>query len=394
MLRSIITTLFISVSLGAYAQWLNIPSIPPTSIVDIKTYEGGLYAASAENKLYYSHDVGKTWSSISLPDIDAQINSIEIISDTLFVGTLESGIYFKNLSVDQFIQGGKNFIAISGFTKFNNNFYASSVGSGTLKYDKQQNQWIAFNSGLPNYSKNVDAIYNSGQSLIALAGANGTFYSFNFSTNMWEEKYFFEGYSPGLSMRMPQSIGNDIICTNGYHILRSEDDGISWHADKNNLINGVDRVISVGLNKQFVATNLLNNQAIVYTRHVDAPLGSTWEPIAEIFEHYIYNMVELNNKLFIASEKGLYVRNQVITNVPEPSILPVEIGPNPVKSSSSIVVNGSGITSVLLYDPHGHQVALTQQEANKYRLPDMAPGLYFVQIISKGEKITKRIVVI
>src|SRR5207253_2276092 len=81
---------------------------------------------------------------------------------------------------------------VTGIEKKGNNLYACTLGNGVYVYNQNISNWIPFNNSLPSYSVNVNCLLSTSSALFNAAGANGTFYRYNFSINAWNEEYYYD----------------------------------------------------------------------------------------------------------------------------------------------------------------------------------------------------------
>jgi len=308
MKKIYLTTIFFLSLTVTFAQWKKITAIPSVSVVAFVIHNNSIYAASGSNAIYKSTD-GLVWKSIIVSTDSIDITSLIFYQNKIYVGTFSHGVF---VSANNGISWQKTSFPtfISSFCIRKNVLYASTLGAGVAVLNSITNTWAPFNNSLPDYSINVQSIIGSPNFLIIAAGANGTFYRYNFNRNEWIEKYYFGLLRPGLLINKLINSGDTIWAVNGNRIIKSSDAGVSWIEDKIGTHNGTSRFIYAGATKYYTLTNLFPQGTWIQQRQRNAGIGATWATNEDFFPTGLcYDIIEFNNKLFLGNSDGLYFKS-------------------------------------------------------------------------------------
>lgn len=378
----------------AHANWTKINSIPSQEIIGLEVLNDTLYAATNTNIIYRSIDAGLNWDPITVTNSTIEISSLKIIDNKIYCGTLASGIFSSDNAGFSWTHWMNIILPVYGIEKFNNILYASTLGAGVYRYDQNGNNWIAMNNQLPTYSFNVTTITSTPSDLIIGAGANGTYYKYDFTANQWIENYFYGNLLPGLDIDQMIYFSDTLFAVNRNTILISTDGGTSWTNDKNGSHNGYVRNIYVGSNYVYTITNILGGGTWLQQRIRNASIGSNWDADEELFlTNYTYDIIEFNNKLFLAKDDGLYVKDLVTSTNDFLDQYAVTIFPNPSKGPiqifSTVVIKKIVIKNLL-----NETVYHADVNAKKIELQnDFGQGVYLVSILLSNNQTVKRKIV-
>ncbi|HEY4327474.1 MAG TPA: hypothetical protein VGN20_26050 [Mucilaginibacter sp.] len=296
--------------------WKKVNSLPGEKIQALEVFNNTLYAASALGVVYSSVD-GITWSASNAIQPSNSITALAAFNNMLFAGTQTNGIFRSTDGGKSWSNNNPSFPQVSSFAVLLNTLYCSSGAySGIVAYNETQNQWSAFNNGLPtNYNTDVEKIIPFNNTLLSIQGVNGNYYLYDKTTGYWNEKYFFNSYTPGLRI-------DDIIydlgilyATYDYAILASQNGGVNWSYDTVGLkraqipIYFYPRSVYAGTDKVYTIYNSANAGAWLQQRDRAALPGSTWATNQEHLSFgYSYAVRELNGMLFLATDNGLYFK--------------------------------------------------------------------------------------
>src|SRR5258705_10007608 len=258
------------------AQWVKINVIPTQDIVALTAYSDTILAATGSNLIYKSMDGGTNWDSIIVSNSPVIIITLKVIDDTIYVGTNSHGIFYSADYGQSWFHKGSNLLPVTGIEKKGNNLYASTLGSGVLIYNQNFCDWTPFNNSLPSYSVNVNCILSTSSALLIAAGANGTFYRYNFNINVWNEEYYYGLLKPGLQIQKLINNSDTLFAVNGNRIIRSENNGLSWTNDKVGSHNGFSRTIYSGVPNHYTITNVINGGTWIQDRDKLSVSGTSW----------------------------------------------------------------------------------------------------------------------
>ncbi|MEP7232877.1 MAG: T9SS type A sorting domain-containing protein [Ginsengibacter sp.] len=307
-----------------FAQFTRITSLPASRIFTFKVNNNVIYC-SGSNIVYKSIDGGLGWSSMVIGPDTIQISKIIFYNNKMFVGTFNAGVFFSSDNGISWQNNGTNFGQVSDFAIHNNILYATTFGEGVFVLNAATNHWSPFNNLLPSYSIVVQQIISSPNFLIIAAGANGTFYRYDFNINGWNEEYYDGILHPGLLINNLIDNGDTLFAMNFRRIIRSNNAGLTWTNDNNGIHagNGSHMNIFAGINNYYTSTyvpfTVVSAEGTwIQQRSKQAVAGTTWATNEEFLpDAFAYDLIEFNNKLFLATEGGLFVKNL------DPIILPV-----------------------------------------------------------------------
>ena len=398
-MKTIIVTIsitFIGIC-NSTAQWTKINAIPAQKIVALAVYGDTILAASGTALLYKSADNGVIWTPVTVSNENISITTIDVIDNIIYLGTAVNGIFSSADNGLTWMKKGTNLLTVSGIEKQGDNLYASTLGTGVFIYSQNTNNWIPFNNSLPTYSVNVFTILSTAGSLLIGAGANGTLYRYDFNNSQWDEEYYYDILRPGLLINKLIYDADVIFAVNGNRIIRSDNDGLNWTDDKAGSIDGTSRNISSGKNSFYTITNLLNGGILIQVRNKLSPAGSNWATDEEFIPNgFSYDIREFRNKLFLARDDGLYMKDMItgIDNTPSDTS-DVELFPNPSDGSEINISSTSEIHRLAIFNILGQLVYSYIVNNNKLTLqPDLEKGVYFINLImSDGRNRVKKIII-
>jgi|GEM_PF-6800844 len=383
----LITLLLLAFSIPSNAQeWTRITNLPASEFGTIEITEGTIYTGSGQ-KIHYSTDTGETWQQVTFTNAPVIVNCLKIFGGQLYAGT-NNGIFCAPLNNlggawSQQIANGW----ITSFAEQDGILYASTSGVGIGVFKRNPNgNWMNFSNGLPNYSGSVDKMLATPGGLFAFAGANGTFYQYDKLTAKWIEHLYRSTYQPGLSVDDAQLVGNSLYVSRFNMVLRSDDFGNSWFLDQAGLNNGQGRTMAIGATNLYALSTVFTgdtNLTWLRKRNKNAASQTDWSTGAEILDFYSYALAELGDKTFIASNQGIYVKDETLgTELPFHQQPETVIYPNPSVDGRFMIKSPGAIEELMVYDLTGKCV-LTQQNLppdSDFQIPGQ--GMYLVQTVS------------
>jgi hypothetical protein len=291
-----------------FAKSTKISSIPSKSIVALVVHNSSIYAASDSNIIYKSKN-GFNWTPTSVSDVPAEIISMTFYNNDIYVGTGDVTVFNSSDDGITWHSNALSTIPSSRFVVNNNILYGATFGDGVYSLNINTNRWLPFTNGLPTYSYNVQNIISAPNFLIIGAGSNGTFYRYDFAANRWNEEYYYGTLKPGLQINRMINNGNTIFAVNGNKVIRSNNSGIGWTDDNTRTHDGADRNIYSGSANNYMLTNEVPKGTWIQERKKNAVIGESWSINEEFFPRgYSFDIVEFNDKLFLAKDDGLYFK--------------------------------------------------------------------------------------
>jgi|WetSurMetagenome_2_1015567.scaffolds.fasta_scaffold59600_2 hypothetical protein len=379
------------------AQWTKINSVSSRPVVVLAQYGDTILAASDMNFLFRSIDDGVLWTPITLSSGNIAITTLDVIDGIIYVGTSADGIFYSINGGLSWMKKGNNLSAVSAIQKRGNDLYAATLGEGVFLFDQDTDRWIGFNNSLPTYSVNVFTMVSTPESLLIGAGANGTYYRYDFANSQWNEGYYYGLLRPGLIINRLIAVSNTIFAVNGYRIIRSDDEGLSWEDDRTGSHAGISRNIYCGADNIYTITNMLNGGTWIQGRSKSSLSGSSWAETEDFLQGgFSYDIIEYRNKLFLARADGIYVKDGILgTDKSLPDNSDIELFPNPsdgklINISSDMQINKLTILNIL------GQIEYSEIVRNNTLIisSDLKEGVYFIIFnLSNGRNAVKKIII-
>lgn len=372
-----------------FAQsWERIASLPQTEFSALEIIDETIYAASA-NHLYVSSDSGFTWTqSIITTNSDIWITDFAKFNGRIYAGT-SIGIFSVNIdAASNLWNHDLQTEQINSFTEKDGVFYASAEVFGVLRFTGFG--WVPFNAGLPTYSMSVTEILDTPGGLMAIAGANGTFYRYSFTQNAWIEDYYFgNGFMAGIDVDDLTVVGDILYAARYNSVYRSDNLGETWFQDKQGLITGQTRTLHVVGNSLYSISMIGTNTTRFNKRNV-AAAGSVWADAGTV-PFLTYAFRELNGFLFSASAQGLYVSDTSL-GTPDTAKSKIAVFPNP--SHGQFAINSDvAVTDVKVYDATGRMLAEFRDNAGIREFSLQRDGIYIVSLQAGDHIETQKIIV-
>jgi hypothetical protein len=394
VLATAMTLAYLSDSL---AQWTKINAISSRAIVALVNNGDTILAASGTNLIYRNLDNEVIWTPITVSSGNIAITTLDIIDNIIYVGTAANGIFYSSNGGLTWMNKGGKLLTISGIEKRGNDLYAATLGEGVFIFYQETDKWISFNNSLPTYSVNVFTMLSTPRSLLIGAGANGTFYWYDYNNSQWNEESYYGLLRPGLIIYKLITVSNTIFAVNGNRIIRSDDDGIIWTDDKTGSHDGTSRNIYSGADNIYTITNMLNGGTCIQERNKSSSTGSSWASTEEFLPYgFSYDILEFRNKLFLARADGLYMKDGILgIDNSGPDKSEVKIYPNPSDGKLINISSDNQINKLTIFNLLGK--IEYSEIVNNNRLiiqPNLDKGVYFLKLnmANDGNKVKKIIV--
>jgi hypothetical protein len=385
-----------SLNLVFAQQWTKISAVPTNDIIALAVNGNTIYAVSDSNEIYRSNDGGVAWSTIKVSNDPIDITSLVFYNNKIYVSTFNFGVFVSPDNGATWLKTATAPLWVIEFTVKNNILYACTLGNGVSVLNAATNSWSALNNSLPNYSVNVFGMTSSPDFLMIAAGANGTFYRYDFTTNNWQEGFYYGLLRPGLLIQKLINKADTVFAVNFNRIIRSNNAGTNWVDDNIGTRNGYNRTIYAGVNNHFILTNVIPQGTWIQQRNKHAVAGSTWAVNEEFFPTgYTYDIIEHDGALFLGKADGLYVKRTILAV--DPPVLPVHTGlkiyPNPSIDGTINVESDQTIISLEIVNNVGQVVYKTAVNRSAFQIQTPLPaGMYHLQLrFNKGAKTTRMI---
>ncbi len=367
----------------AQQQFTRIDKLPHTGFTAIEVINGKVYAASG-NRLYSSGDNGANWQLHTMTQQNVFANCIYLFNNRLYVGTSNGtfNVSMNNLNGTwaQNLPG----VDVTSLTERDGAMYASGMGFGM--YRLLNGAWTAFSSQLPTYSWNVDKILSTPAGLMAMAGANGTFYIYSTATSAWQERYYTGTYAPGLDADDAIIVNNTIYVSTHNALYRTDNWGNSWINDNTGLINGQNRWLYKGQQSLYALTTNFNpgdnsNITWLQKRPVNAVAQIAWNNTNEFLPYYVYALRENGSQIYAATHQGLYVKTDATLDNDKPLKNPeVVVYPNPSTGGRFTIESSQHIDVLTVYDMTGKLLMEKKDVGISFHFILPTAGIYMVNV--------------
>lgn len=371
-------------------QWSNINGLPAKEYSALEVIEGTLYTA-AGNTLYTSSDKGATWTHSDFTDEDqARVRCFKKFNGRVYAGT-SHGIFSAVLgAVHTPWQHDLQTQEVNSFAERDNVLYASMEVFGILKLNGTS-AWVPFTTGIPNYSMSVTEILNTPDGLLAIAGANGTFYRYDFDGSTWVEDYYVnDGFLSGLDVEDIAAAGSSLYASRYNNIYRSDDLGNSWVEDKIGLMGGQNRWMFATAEDLYCISTIGTDTTRLHKRGIN-DIGGSWASNMELLPFFSFAMRELDGGLYLAAFGGVYTTAGIL-GTPEASIRSTVVFPNPSADGRFMIAGESPIESIKVCDLSGRAI-MDQQGQNLTEFTLQQPGVYILTLEAGGSLATQRVIV-
>ena len=109
--------------------------------------EGTIYA-SVNGDLYASNDDGNTWQNVLLPQVLVSVSSIMVIDDRIYIGTINSGIWYTDDSVSWIPENdGLTNLQINELANIGTTLIVGTEWGGAFRKKATEDSWHPINSG-------------------------------------------------------------------------------------------------------------------------------------------------------------------------------------------------------------------------------------------------------
>ena len=109
--------------------------------------EGTIYA-SVNGDLYASNDDGNTWQNVLLPQVLVSVSSIMVIDDRIYIGTINSGIWYTDDSVSWIpVNDGLTNLQINELANIGTTLIVGTEWGGAFRKKETEDSWHPINSG-------------------------------------------------------------------------------------------------------------------------------------------------------------------------------------------------------------------------------------------------------
>ena len=389
--QALYVAIFSFLSTTASAQeWVKIESLPSSEFSAMEVIGGKIYTITGK-KLFTSTDGGQTWNqSVFTNQNNVSVNCLKEFNGKIYAGT-SKGIFSAPINA----AGGTwnqdiNSFEVNSFAEKNGTLYASMEVNGVIKLDGTT--WTAFSNGIPSYSKSVTEVLDTPAGLLAISGANGTFYRYDFAKKTWIEDYYIKNtINAGLSFDDIIVAGNSLYVSQYRRIMRSDDLGESWTDDKQGLIKGINRFMLTTEDKLYSISSTLTNGTRINSRGL-YETGTNWAEGEQVLPFYTYAIRKVGDYMFIAANNGVYTTMGTLGTQPPAEISNAKIYPNP-SAGEFTIESKIPVNAVEVYDMTGRMILSMQDNNGINSFSVDTEGVYIARIIADGTSKTQKVIV-
>ncbi len=330
--------IFITIALvftfsSSFSQWTRIQQLPPSEITSFYHRGDTLYAGGS-GVIYISRNNGITWDSTSAIINFPFVTSLIVYKNELYAvapnrRAVKSG---DDGATWQEMFSANDTLDISDFCEFKGDLYATTFEKSIYKLNPvSRSSWLPFSNGLGSLSSIVNAIAATSSTMVAGTSRNGLYDYLPPNSTIWEERFLQPQVS---SFEAPYDIAtaHDTLFWAGVtgKFFMSTDKGLSWSIFGNRL-NALNTSI-VNARQAMLAAVYFNNHVTLNTVFLyikKDSLQGTFHSFSEVTDHFTWKIDIVGNKIWDASDKGLFFMPLSdlpgITNADDsvPIILPV-----------------------------------------------------------------------
>jgi hypothetical protein len=308
-MKLLITLVLLSSSSIAFSQWRRVEQLPSSDIGSLYHKDNVLYAGG-KNIVYISKNNGRTWDSTSnIPQLFL-VTSVIVYKNELYAAAPNKGVFKSNDEGITWLNiSASIFPDVSDFCEFRGNLYASTFGNSVYQLDSiNKDNWQFFSSGLSNFSANIPSIASNNNAMIAGTLNNGIYDHLPANSTTWEERLLTGQISPNEGA-YDIITGHDTIFFAGRtgRYFMSTDNGLSWNLFSNRLISAATTFVNakqalISSTHIFNGTNFISSFYYIKKNALQEPFIN----FSVITDHFTYKIDILGNKLWEASNKGLF----------------------------------------------------------------------------------------
>jgi hypothetical protein len=305
---------FVLSFISCFSQWKRVEQLPSSDIASLYHKNGVLYAGG-KNVIYISKNNGLTWDSTSVIPQLFLVTSIIIYENNLYAAapnrnvfkSADGGTTWQSATWQGLTPG--TFPDVADFCEFMGELYAATFGNSVYKLNSaSENSWLSFSNGLSDLSANLPVIASNSNVVISGTLANGIYGRLPANSMMWQERLLRGQLDPNEGCYSIIAAHDTLFYsgrTGKFYI--STDNALNWDF--------------IGEKLPSAATTMANaKQAILVSRHIfedsfktlfyylkKDSLQNSFVNFSVVGDaHFTYKIDILSNKLWDASNKGLF----------------------------------------------------------------------------------------
>ena len=293
----------------SFSQWTRVERLPSSDIASLYHKDSILYAGG-KNIIYISKDNGQTWDSTSTIPQLFLVTSIIVHKGELYAAAPNNGVFKSpdDGTTWQNISSGI-FPDVSDFCEFRGDLYASTLGSSVFRLDAvNRDHWLSFSNGLSSLSANNTTISGNDNAMVAGTLANGLYDYLPANSTTWEERFLRGRISPTEGVYDIIN-GNDSLFLTGRigRVYMSTDNGLNWNIF-GDVLPSLNSTL-VNARQALLLSRVVFDGSDFITVFYYIKKDSLQNPFVQFsfaLQHFTYRMDIIGNKLWDASNKGLF----------------------------------------------------------------------------------------
>ena len=229
----LIVLIFLVSFTDSQSQWIKAFNPFYGYVTAIAAIDSSVFAA-ADGNIYFSDNKGKTWTSISLTNQNANISSIIARGNEVFAATEGAGIFLSSDKGKKWtpVNSGLSTLNITAMTVKDSSIFAGTKENGIFFSSNLGQNWKHFNVEVSNSVKSIAV----GDSIIIAGTDYGkVFISENYG-HSWNS-FYFTNILPVSVSSIIMSNGRIFVSSMGAGVYLSEDNGKLWKEANNGLYN-------------------------------------------------------------------------------------------------------------------------------------------------------------
>lgn len=218
----------------------------------------------------------------------------------LYVGTMDSGIYYSSDLGNQWSTSRLNGNTITSISSAQNGYIFATTYQLIFRSTDQGTNWVQITNGL--LSVNLSQVKCSFQNSVFLATWEGLFRSIDYGNN-WER--IDSGFSSTNIKGVTICDNGDVYAYSNWSIYRSTNDGLNWMSLSGFPAGEISDLTSDESNNLFLTKNLTG--VSVYYGYRSTDQGETWEQFGASCPLLFYFVwVSPEGNLFVQGQDGFF----------------------------------------------------------------------------------------
>ena len=402
-----------TVASPASAQWTRVADLPAADVFTVRA-TGDTLVAGTRTLAYVSIDGGASWRPSAPPGSGVPvIQSVLVRNGELYAGTAGQGVFVSHdlgqtwQGFNQGLVGGilNSQLDVSDLVARGDDLYASTFGAGVYARSLAgAGSWSHFGEEFePNQASNVLSLALGGTRLLAMAGGNGSVFFRDPGQLEWTVSWLNNvGLHPGFQASAATWTGSGwvVFAEAGRGAFASVLGQEPWTFVNLN-IGVIDQAALVTRGHRLFAAFDVPNNAVIEQSGDD---GATWQVLDVLPNVFVYKLAMHGTDLYAGRTDGLWRRSTATVSVQEnrgPGLRFALAGPQPVTGDVRLrfELPEAGTAAIEVFDLAGrravepvrkswpagvHEVSLAAR--------DLGPGIYAARLTAGDRQEVVRVI--